>query len=184
MFKKLATTILAICVLNLTISLPVMAEMTLGDLGFKTEDLKVDPQVMQTLEVRHSKLQTHQKLGLATMGLMTATFLMGEEAKNNNIHKYLGIASGLMYWTTAYFSLSAPEVEGQKETGSSSIHKTLAWIHAPLMAIVPVLGYLAKEDSNKGKESKGLVKAHAPLATLAYASFMAAGLVMYFDFSF
>jgi hypothetical protein len=88
MFNKLVTMILVTCFLNLTISLPVMAEMTLGDLGFKTEDLKVDPQVMQTLEVRHSKLQTHQKLGLATMGLMTATFLMGEEAKNNNIHKY------------------------------------------------------------------------------------------------
>lgn len=161
-----------------------MAEMNLNDLGFKKEDMKVDSSLTQTLEIRQSKLQLHQKLGLATMGLMTATVLTSDKAKDNNLHKAMGIATGLMYWTTAYFSLSAPEVEGQKESGSSKIHKTLAWIHAPLMTIVPVLGYLAKKDADAHRESKGIVKAHGGLATAAYASFMAAGLSMYFDFSF
>lgn len=160
------------------------AEMNLNDLGFKQEDLKIDSKLSQTLEIRHQKLQTHQKLGMVTMGLMTATLLASDEAKKNNLHKYLGITTGLLYWTTAYYSLSAPEIDGQKESGSSKIHQTLAFIHAPLMAIVPVLGYLAKEDANKHKKSTGLVEKHGDLATVAYASFMAAGLTMLLDLSF
>lgn len=160
------------------------AQLNLGDLGFKTEDLKVDPEITKTLEIRKDKLATHQKLGLATMGVMTATVLVADSAKENNTHKYLGIASGLMYFTTAYFSLSAPEIDGVKDSGSSKIHKTLAWVHFPLMLLAPVLGYLHKKDVDNHKESKGLVKNHGGIASAAYASFMLSGLVMYFDFSF
>lgn len=160
------------------------ADLSLSDLEFKKDDLKLDTQFSKTMEERQAKLQIHQKLGLATMALMTGTMIASESAKDSNLHKYLGIASGVAYWTTAYFSLSAPEVEGQKESGSSKIHKTLAWIHAPLMAIVPILGYLNKKDHDKGKEPTGIVKAHGTLAPIAYFSFMAAGLSMYFDFSF
>lgn len=166
------------------VSFNCRAEMSLSDLGFKNEDLKIDPQITKTMEVRTQKLQLHQKLGLATMAMMTGTFLVSDTAVDKNIHKFMGIATGLMYWTTAYFSLSAPEVENQKESGSSKLHKTLAWIHAPLMTIVPILGYINKRDHEKGREPTGIAKAHGALATTAYASFMAAGLSMYFDFSF
>jgi hypothetical protein len=87
-----------------------------------------------------------------------------------------------MYWTTAYYSLSAPKPSELKDTGSTKIHKTLAWIHAPLMAVVPVLGYLHDQNNKKGKASTGIVSAHGGLATIAYLSFMAAGATMYFDF--
>ncbi|MBC7537680.1 MAG: hypothetical protein H7281_02575 [Bacteriovorax sp.] len=50
------------------------------------------------------------------------------------------------------------------------------------MTITPILGYLAKENANKGKESTGILKAHGAIATAAYLSFMASGLTMYFDF--
>jgi hypothetical protein len=160
------------------------AQLSLGDLGFKTEDLKVDPEVTKTIEVRKDKLATHQKLGLATMGVMTATMIMAESAKDNDVHKYLGIASGLMYWTTAYFSLSAPEIQGAKDSGSSKIHKTLSWIHMPLMVAAPILGYLHKKNLDDHKTSSSLVKNHGGVGSAAYASFMLAGLVMYFDFSF
>jgi hypothetical protein len=158
------------------------AELTLNDLSFNQDQIKVDPKITEMMEVRQSKLQTHQKLGLATAVAMTATLLLGESAKKNDAHKIAGITSGLLYWTTAYFSLSAPKPEGIKDSGSSQIHRSLAWIHAPLMAIVPVIGYLHKENDRKGKESTGIVKAHGALATAAYISFMSAGLTMYFDF--
>lgn len=160
------------------------AQLSLGDLGFKTEDLKVDPEVTKTIEIRKDKLATHQKLGLATMGVMTATMIMAESAKDNDVHKYLGIASGLMYWTTAYFSLSAPEVQGAKDSGSSKIHKTLSWIHMPLMVAAPILGYLHKKNLDDHKTSSGLVKNHGGIGSAAYMTFMLSGLVMYFDFSF
>ncbi len=158
------------------------ADLSLNDLGFDKNQIKVDPQFTKVIEERQRKLQLHQKLGLATMAAMTTTLLLADKAKENDMHKIAGITAGLLYWTTAYYSLSAPEVEGSKESGSSQIHRSLAWVHAPLMAIVPILGYLHKENDRKGKESKGLVAAHGGLATAAYVSFMAAGLTMYFDF--
>ncbi len=113
---------------------------------------------------------------------ITTTVILSGAAKENDGHKYAGIATGLLYWTTAYLTWSAPKPEGIKDTGSTQIHRTLAWVHVPLMAVVPVLGYLHKKNDDKGKESSGLVKAHGGLATAAYIAFMSAGLTMYFDF--
>ncbi len=158
------------------------AELSLSDLNFNKDQIKIDPEFTKITQERQRKLQIHQKLGLATMAAMTATMLVAENANSNDVHKIAGITTGLLYWTTAYYSLSAPEVEGTKDTGSSKIHKALAWVHAPLMAIVPILGYINKENARKGKESTGLVAAHGGLASAAYFSFMAAGLTMYFDF--
>jgi hypothetical protein len=177
--RKLITILMLLC-----FSTTSFAQLNLGDLGFKTEDLKVDPEVTKTIEIRRDKLATHQKLGLATMGVMTATMIMAESAKDNDVHKYLGIASGLMYWTTAYFSLSAPEVQGAKDSGSSKIHKTLSWIHMPLMVAAPILGYLHKKNLDDHKTSSGLVKNHGGVGSAAYMTFMLSGLVMYFDLSF
>ena len=185
MLRKFLASIFLMTVITNT----AFAELSLDELGFKKEEIKVDSKTVKIMEERKRKLQIHQKLGLATMAAMTATLLLADEAtgtgsnyNTNNMHKYAGITTGLMYWTTAYYSLSAPEPEGLKETGSTKIHKTLAWIHAPLMAVVPVLGYLHDQNNKKGKTSTGLVGAHAGLATVAYAAFMAAGLTMYFDF--
>lgn len=177
--KKLFCSLFLIFTLSMQ---SAFADLTLNDLSFKQEELKVDPKLTEMMEVRHSKLQTHQKLGLVTMAAMTATVLLAENASSNDVHKIAGVTTGLLYWTTAYFSLSAPKPPGIKESGSTKIHEALAWIHAPLMAIVPVLGWIHKDNDRKGKESTGIVKAHAPLAAVAYGSFMAAGLVMYFDF--
>lgn len=165
-------------------SLESYAEISMKDLEFKDSETKVDSKSMGLIEARQGKLQTHQKLGMATMALMLATMLTSDEAKSSDVHKYLGMATGAMYWTTAYYSLSAPDVEGTKDSGSSKIHKSLAWIHVPLMAVVPVLGYLRKEDLNHHRKSSGIVKSHESLASVAFLSFMAAGLTMYFDFSF
>lgn len=158
------------------------ADLSLNDLSFKQEDVSVNPETLKVMEERQSKLQLHQKFGIATLAAATATLILGETAKDNDIHKYAGITTGLLYWTTAYLTWTAPKPAEIKDSGSTEIHRTLAWIHVPLMALAPVLGYLAKEDANKGKESKGIVKAHGGVATAAYISLMAAGLTMYFDF--
>ncbi|MBC7539766.1 MAG: hypothetical protein H7281_13175 [Bacteriovorax sp.] len=52
------------------------ADLSLNDLSFKQEDLKVEPQTLIILEELHTKLQLHQKFGLATMAAMTATVLL------------------------------------------------------------------------------------------------------------
>ena len=176
------TFLLSVICLTVLYSQVSFADLNLDDLSFKPQDIKVDTQTMQVMEERHNKLQLHQKWGLATMGAMTATVLLAGSAKDNNAHMYAGITTAAMYWTTAYFAWTAPKPEGIKDSGSTELHRNLAYLHAPLMAIVPVLGYLAKQDSNKGRESKGIVKAHGGIATVAYLAFMASGLTMYFDF--
>lgn len=158
------------------------ADLQLNDLGFKQEELKLDPEYSKIQQEREHKLKLHQGFGLATMAAMTTTMILGGSAKDNNAHKYAGIATGLLYWTTAYFTWTAPKPESIQDSGSTKIHKTLAYIHVPLMAIVPVLGLIHKNNDDKHRESTGIVKAHPALATAAYISFMAAGLTMYFDF--
>lgn len=158
------------------------ADLQLNDLGFKQDELKLDPEIVKVQAEREHKLKLHQGFGLATMAAMTTTLLLGGSAKDNDLHKYAGITTGLLYWTTAYFTWTAPRPDSIKDTGSTKIHRALSFIHVPLMAVVPVLGLIHKNNDNKGRESTGLVKNHAGLATAAYASFMAAGLVMYFDF--
>lgn len=158
------------------------ADLALNDLKLKNEEVKVESPETRVMEVRYSKLLTHQHLGLATMVAMTATSFTGGGAKSSNTHKYLGLASGLLYWTTGYMAWSAPRPEDIKDSKSTQIHRKLAWVHVPLMTLAPVLGYLAKEDADKGKKSTGIVKAHGGISKAAFAAFMAAGLTMYIDF--
>ncbi len=166
------------------ISAPVRAELNLSDLGFKNEDVKIDPETAKVMEERHNKLQLHQKFGLATAAAMTATVLLADGAGHGDakVHKIAGITTGLLYWTTAYFTWTAPRPDTIKDNGSTKIHRALSFIHVPLMAMAPVLGYLNDKNRRQGKESTGLVKAHGGIASAAYISFMAAGLTMYFDF--
>jgi hypothetical protein len=160
------------------------AELSLGDLGFKKEDIKIDSEAAKIMEERHMKLQLHQKFGLATAAAMTATVLLSDKVERGEakIHKIAGITTGLLYWTTAYLTWSAPRPDSIKDNGSTKIHRALSFVHVPLMAMAPVLGYLNEKNARSGKESSGLVKAHGGVATAAYISFMAAGLTMYFDF--
>jgi hypothetical protein len=160
------------------------AELSLSDLGFKQEDVKIDSETAKVMEIRHEKLQLHQKFGLATAAAMTATVLLADTVKNGDakVHKIAGITTGLLYWTTAYFTWTAPRPDTIKDNGSTKIHRALSFVHVPLMAMAPVLGYLNDKNRRHGKESTGLVKAHGGVATAAYISFLAAGLTMYFDF--
>lgn len=161
---------------------PAQAALELNDLGFKQEDLKLDPEMVKVQQERESKLKLHQGFGIATAAAMSATMILGESAKKNDAHKYAGIATGLLYWTTAYFTWTAPRPDSIKDSGSTKIHRALSFVHVPLMAVVPVLGLIAKNNEDKGRASSGLVKNHGGLGKAAFFSFMAAGLTMYFDF--
>ena len=174
------------------------AKLTINDLGINQEEIKVDPLTIHAMEVREEKLQIHQKLGLATMVAMTTTIILSDLAsknepkkdtpftannvKRNDAHQIAGMATGLLYWTTAYFLLSAPKPIVTIDSGASQLHRSLAWVHAPLMAIVPVLGYIHNQNDRKGIRSTGIVNAHDTLAKIAYISLMSAGLTMVFDF--
>ncbi len=165
------------------ISLTANADISLQELGLNTEPEVQDPKLKQVLEERHSKLKTHEILGLGTWGLMTATMLTGGSAMDSNLHMYLGMATGAMYAATAYYSLSAPEVKKEgKDKARMKWHKGLAWVHLPLMILVPYLGYMYKKHEEDNGKHSALEKQHSAFAGALYGSFTLSAALMVIEF--
>ncbi len=161
--------------------LRAQTKLELSDLGIN-QDLVESQNVAANqinLKQRHEMLKTHELLGLITLGTMTAALFSGG---NNNAHMYLGITSGLLYYTTAYYSLSAPKPQGIKERGNIVWHKRLAWIHFPAMVLAPMLGYMYKKNQDDGKKSSSLVGQHQTIAGVGYAAFALSAALMTFEF--
>lgn len=159
------------------------AELTLTDLGVDAKTEVPEFQLSQKeMKERHSKLKTHEVLGLTTLGLMTATLLTGNSALDSNTHMYLGFATGALYFTTAYYSLTAPKPEGMKDKGKVKWHKALAWIHLPAMLITPYLGYLYKKHEDEGKKHSSLEKQHTTFAGILVGSFALSATLMVIEF--
>lgn len=162
------------------------AEIELKDLGLTSNsEISLTPNQLKdqkTLETRHSMLKTHEVLGLTTLGFMAATVLSGEEALESNTHMYLGMATGALYFTTAYFSLTAPKPAGIKDRGNIVWHKRLAWIHFPAMVLAPILGYLYKKNEEDGKKSSSLVEQHPTIAGIGFGAFALSAALMTIEF--
>lgn len=161
--------------------------LSLDDLGFKAEDLKADAEQQALLHKRSHMLKTHQILGLVTAIPMAATLMTSSGAaegsdSKRDLHKNLGIATGALYFTTASFSLLAPEVEEKKATGATKIHKALAWIHFPAMVIAPILGYQAYQQRDRGEDVHGAAKHHATVAGVGAAAYFFSMAVMVINF--
>lgn len=159
------------------------SEISLSDLGMDTQTETPTFQLSQIeMKERHNKLKTHEVLGLATLGLMTATLFTGESALDNDTHMYLGFATGALYFTTAYYALTAPKPADMKDKGKVKWHKALAWIHFPAMLIAPITGYLYKKNEEDGKKHSSLEKQHKTLAGILYGSFALSATLMVIEF--
>lgn len=168
----------------LIFSAQAMADISLKDLGLKdTPDLtQTNPQIQKELEVRHSKLKKHEILGLTTWGLMTATMFTGGSAMDSNLHATLGVATGLSYMATAYYSLSAPKPKSIKDKSRMVWHKRLAWVHFPLMILVPTLGFIYKKNEENNKKHSALEKQHSAFAGALYGTYTLSAALMVIEF--
>lgn len=159
------------------------ADLSLSDIGMsETSVVKSDPKMDAIMEERHSKLETHQILGLATWGMMTATMLTGGSALDSNAHMYLGMTTGALYLATAYYSLTAPKPNTIKDKPRMKWHKGLAWVHFPLMLLVPYLGYQYKKHEEHGQKHSSLEKQHSALAGALYGTFTISAALMVIEF--
>lgn len=161
--------------------------LSLDDLGFKADELKADSDQQTLLHKRSHMLKTHQILGLVTAIPMAATLMTSSGASEGSgskrdLHRNLGITTGVLYFTTASFSLLAPEVEGKKASGATKIHKGLAWIHFPAMIIAPILGYQAYQQKDRGEDVHGMAKHHATVAGVGAAAYFLSMAVMVINF--
>lgn len=159
------------------------AEISLSELGIKPESVKADDKFPPAqMKLRSSKLKTHEVLGLVTLGAMTATMFTGGSALDSNLHMYLGFTTGALYMTTAYYSLTAPKPMGIIDRGRIKWHKALAWVHFPLMIIVPYLGYMYKKHEEDNKDHNSIEKQHSALAGVLYGTFALSAALMVVEF--
>ena len=178
--------LLLICIL--CISVPAVAQedkkLDLKDLGFSQETLKPDEGKTALMNTRATKLKAHQILGIATWVLMAATVLSApDHHRISDTHKYLGIATGIAYFTTAYLSLSAPDRMANTEKGTNvKVHEALAWVHFPLMILTPISGIIADNQIRNGQSVHGLGSAMGALGQLSFLTLTGAAASMIFEF--
>lgn len=190
--KSFLTVALGLTLISSTLQAGETKDLSLDDLGFQADQLKSDPAMQAKLHKRSRMLKTHQILGLVTAVPLLATVMTAPEFESANVkdidsevdtHKMLGIASGAMYLTTASFALAAPEGEtAGRNKGLTKLHKALAWIHFPAMVAAPILGYQAYKQAENGESIHGSAKYHREVAGVAAGSYLAAMLVMVFNF--
>ncbi len=151
------------------------------------EDPK-EKELLQQLNTRRTYLNWHTYTAWASVGLMAATFATAPEHGSDNTHKWMGIAAGATYLTSAAFAALAPLPEGTKQSKNIIIHKNLTWIHAPAMAIAAYTGFMLHkdyEDDDNGEDEKdesSMTKLHKASAAIAAISFGLSA-VLSFDWS-
>lgn len=160
-------------------------ELTLNDVSTERPTYFISPQdelIRFELDRREYMLKTHRVMGLATLGFLSATVLTGENALNGDLHRKLGITSSLLYITTAYYGITAPNPIHSPDSVYKKWHKRLAWIHFPALLVSPILGYQFKKNKEEGRKSSQLIKNHATVAGLGYVAFALSAALMTFDF--
>ncbi len=164
------------------------AAPTLDDLGFSPDEIKSDPQYQKELQTRSDMLQIHQTLGLLTAVPLTTEYVLGfvtagnvaNGSTNTGLHAVLGASTTALYATTALFAILAPKPKGLKPSGNTQTHVDLAWVHAPLMVAVPVLGGIVNSRVQDHQSLGDLGTIHGILATALVASYLASLTVMTF----
>ena len=111
------------------------------------------------LSARRTMLTMHQIGGFVTLGLFGATLYYGQKALNDsNIpsqeradqskHNQFVAYSIISYGLTGLLAvISPPPLIRRNETSTTTIHKTLAWIHFAGMVLTPIVGNMVKKRS-------------------------------------
>ena len=161
-----------------TLNLTLRAGLSLADLGFTPAETRGSSEVQARLDRRSHMLQVHQRLGLITAipmlaTVVTGTFAGGHETStpDRTAHMVLGSVTTGMYFTTAYYAIAAPKIEGTKTHGPIRLHKVLAWIHGPGMILTPILGAMAYDQKSRGEHVHGIASQHGTVAIITASAY-------------
>ncbi len=141
-------------------------------------------------------LTAHQVGGFITMGLLIPTLIIGQENINmwndaaagirpfdralSDRHRTIAALTFASYMATASMSiLSPPPLIRRDEFGTTSLHKTLAWVHFTGMIATPILASLASNSRslNTGNQWR---TAHEVTAYVTAAAFTASLIIITF----
>ena len=100
------------------------------------------------LNLRRTMLTTHQIGGFVTLALMGTTVYYGQKTLDNpgnradrSNHQTFVTATIISYSLTGLLAaLSPPPFIRRDEVSTTTIHKTLAWVHFGGMILTPILG--------------------------------------------
>lgn len=144
------------------------------------------------LSVRRTMLTMHQIGGFATWALMVASCYTGQRVLNgdrqiSDTHSMLVKTTIGAYGVTALLSvLSPPPLIRRDEISTTSIHKTLAWIHLAGMILTPIIGGMVWHFTGNRQTGRVLVqndseaRFHQISAYATTAVFTAAMVIMTF----
>ncbi len=130
------------------------------------------------LSLRRTMLTSHQIGGFVTLGLMIGAAYFGQQIIDGHPeyrrnHQYFVTATIISYSATGLLAiLSPPPLIRRNEISTTTIHKTLAWIHAAGMIITPILGGMIKRRSSSAMESEHIHEISGYLTTAIIASSM------------
>ena len=130
------------------------------------------------LSLRRTMLTTHQIGGFVTLGLMVGAVYFGQkiidghpEYRRN--HQYFVTATIISYSATGLLAiLSPPPLIRRNEVSTTTIHKTLAWVHVAGMIITPILGGMIKRRSSSAMQSERIHQISGYLTTATFAASM------------
>ena len=128
------------------------------------------------LKLRHKMLQTHQKLGLLTLGMMGYQVYLGNninDQTNKGLHRKLGYSTFGVYMTAAGFSILAPPaLKYNKGVSSIKLHRYLSYIHFAGMLCMPYLGYLSagNMDTDTAEYHTKALNTHGIVGAITFAS--------------
>jgi hypothetical protein len=127
---------------------------------------------MNELSLRRGMLVAHQIGGFVTLGLMASAAYSGQKIIDGNsgyrpYHQGFIVATIATYSATAVLAvLSPPPMIRRDEISTTTIHKTLAWVHAAGMIITPILGsMISRRSSSTQKEHIHQLSGYITLAT-------------------
>lgn len=101
---------------------------------------------MGELRLRRDMLIAHQIGGFTTLALMYTADYFGQQVidghrRMGDLHQIFVAATIVSYAATGLLAvLSPPPLIRRNEVGTTTIHKTLAWIHLIGMIVTPIIG--------------------------------------------
>ena len=163
-------------------NLSIMEKALWGEDGYVRE-IGLEPPLTpderrSELSLRRTMLTTHQIGGFLTLGLMGGAVYFGQkiidghpEYRRN--HQYWVTATIISYSATGLLAiLSPPPLIRRNEVSTTTLHKTLAWIHVAGMIITPILGGMIQRRSKNAIQSERIHQVSAYLTTATFAASM------------
>ncbi len=126
------------------------------------------------LSLRRTMLTVHQIGGFVTLGLMGTATYFGQQVLNGRrdllgMHKTFVLATIISYSATGALAIfSPPPLIRRDEFSTTTLHKTLAWVHFAGMVVTPILGAMIKRHADYYHQAHlHQVAAYITTATLA-----------------